>query len=480
MFAAPGAPKRRRIETPFVLEPGKAWLKVLIPQEATLKVIGERGATIAAIAKSTNTHMNISNDSWPGTASRVLTAQAKGAQGNVAGAAAEALRISYADIVGEIQAVVIIPVVVAPLLVGKRGSRVNELQEATKTLISMRRASPGASVEEEQEMLVQGPFDGVGAILQTVAEAIVTASGGPSASQGWAAATAGSAGRPQNFRPDFRPKALTMCRYFLEPGGCRSGDRCEFSHDPDIYNQDINNNKLSFQPPAEFKLMTPTAEAFAQPDFPPPAMSHRPDMLPKSMTPCKYFLQPDLGGCRKGAACDFSHDLATALTALGVGGMHQESAASASQADQIAAEEWESLAGASASASQYSAAPDAFAFSAAPDTFASGSVELSDEELLASPCCAKMQLPTGMRIGSLIGKGGSLMKQLRLETGVSKLHVAEESGGLWLEITGSFCQVQSAMAMTVRRLSSMGAQMPESREEAITVRRYSDRMQAGQ
>jgi len=476
MYVAQGAPKRRRIDTPFVLEPGKAWLKVLIPQEATLKVIGERGATIAAIARSTNTHMNIGSDSWPGTASRVLTVQAKGAQGNVAGAAAEALRVSSADVIGEMQAVIIIPVVVAPLLVGKRGSRVNELQEATKTLISMRRMPPGATLEEEQEMLVQGPFDGVGSILQTVSEAIVTASGGPPPFQGMAASALGSAMRSENFRPDFRPKAQTLCRYFLEAGGCRAGDRCEFSHDPEIYNKDINNNVLSFEPPADFKLKPPTAAALAQPDWPPPARSHRPDMLPKSVTPCKYFLQPDLGGCRKGASCDFSHDLATALNALGVGGVNQESDASAAQADQFATEDWESLAGASASASQASAAPDAFAFSSTPEGLTSGGAELSDEELLASPCCAKLQLPTGMRIGSLIGKGGSLMKQLRQETGVTKLHVAEEAGGLWLEIAGSFCQVQSAMAMTVRRLSSMGVQMADGREEAVTVRRFGDRI----
>lgn len=496
------AAKRPRTDAVPVLDPGLPLLKVLVPNDASHRVIGERGATIGAIAKSTSTHLNISRDVWPGTASRVLTVQAKSLQSNVAGAAAEALRIASGDGAETLHAVLIIPVSVGPLIVGRKGARINELQEMTRTSISMKRPAAGA---DEEEMVVQGPFEGVGAILQTVAEAVLSDNRGglPSAAASVGGAEAygnagGYAGVGAYGAGGVRqPKSQTPCKHFLSPEGCRKGSLCDFSHDFSSLSASSDGAfQRDFRPrsqiPCRFLLQTGSCRKGAQCDFSHDLAGSAPVYTeaqhfsgnasawgevpaqseyrqPKSQTPCKFFLQT--GSCRKGAQCDFSHDFGTGLAASGVG----PGTAAYKEAEELAAaiaasggEELGTVGGllsAPGVSSTWlggagglnSSSPSAGGlWASSPDGMLMSSGEPTEDQVFASPCFVRMQLPATMRVGSLIGRGGSFMKELHQETGANKLHVAEEADGRWLEITGNLRQVQIALELTVRRLNSPG------------------------
>lgn len=346
MYPAPRGTKRPAQDLAYDLS--EPQIRVLIPDEATSKVIGDRGATISGIAKGTGTHMHVSRETWPGTLSRILTVRSKTQPANIAGAAAEALRIAFTE--GQVTpeamtAQLIIPVRIGPLIVGKGGSRVTELQQHTQTFISIKRPPPGM---EEEEMVVQGSYEGIAMVLNAVASASLSGSG---MSGGFRGVGLGYRGAPVIAAPPNYQDVATAVSYQGQP-------------------------------------------TTAAPEVP-------------------QLLQGELEPGTYAAPC-------------------------------------EQLAPAPASAADGTAVPPS-----QPQVPAE--VYISDQDIMRAPCFVKMQLPSTLSMGSLIGKGGVFMRQLHQESGASKLHIADATDGRWLEIHGSISQVQMAMLMVQRRL--LGAQI---------------------
>eukprot|EP00747_Dinoflagellata_sp_TGD_P186282 gnl/TRDRNA2_/TRDRNA2_43236_c0_seq1.p1 gnl/TRDRNA2_/TRDRNA2_43236_c0~~gnl/TRDRNA2_/TRDRNA2_43236_c0_seq1.p1 ORF type:complete len:321 (-),score=62.15 gnl/TRDRNA2_/TRDRNA2_43236_c0_seq1:151-1113(-) len=146
----------------------KLELRVLIPEETASRVIGDKGNTIGGIAKSTNCLMHVGRESYMGTPTRVLACRPKGSGANLAGAAIEGLRVAFEG-ADTIHCSAIIPEKAGPLLIGKRGSRVQELQQSTGCSISTKRPPPGCP---DEEVSISGRISGVAEVLQAVVRSL--------------------------------------------------------------------------------------------------------------------------------------------------------------------------------------------------------------------------------------------------------------------------------------------------------------------
>lgn len=145
-------------------------LRVLIPDELASGVIGKAGSVVSGIAKATLCHLNVSKGAFQSSklgACRVVTAEAKTARSDVPGALAECIRAAFVQKdqgMWKLEVGCIFPVAIASRLVGPRGSRINEIQSASNTLISIIKPHEG---DVDEEMMISGSLDG---ILQVLAE----------------------------------------------------------------------------------------------------------------------------------------------------------------------------------------------------------------------------------------------------------------------------------------------------------------------
>jgi len=329
-------------------DPGWPQLRVLIPQESIRSVIGDRGTTIGSIAKSSGTYMNVSREPWQSSTSRVLTVASRSASANVVGAVGEALRIAYGngDALPEaLNIVIILPVRLGPLIVGRGGSRVTELQQKTQCFVSLKRPPPGV---DEEEMFVQGSFDGISAVLEAVSEAY----------------TAGSM--------DAVPPRVT--RGMENPHEHLRESAREHPREHSREHHPRDHPREHFRESAREHVRESLREQHEQREM----RERAPERSRGS-----YSMTAHSGG-----------------------------------SDDVAARDRRRV----------------------------------DEDVQECESFLKMQLPSGLHVGSFIGKGGSFMRQLHQESRASKLHIEDASDGRWLEIQGTLGQVQIVLTMMTRKL----------------------------
>lgn len=499
-------------------------VRVLIPEDAIKRVIGVRGAVIGGIATTTQTHMNISKEPWPGTTAKVLTVQSKAPSSRAASAAVEALKAAQGDPnstgLEEVSAVVLIPVGLSPLVMGVEGSRVHELEQASLCQILVQ---PSAGAEHE-EVALRGPADGVELILQVVCEAqrpqeqsvdVFDAQGQPPSQE--------SPVQPHKGRVPVPTSSTTVAAALHQPVSSSPtvGGKGTVSQSPGTSAPVLDGlPKLRVLIPDELTKKVIGERGNTIGSIAKATSTHM--NIGRDYwegTTSKVLTVVGRGAGQKvaaaatealraahcndpwgpGAGQDESLHAIVILPVrlgallIGKGGSRVQELQQATDTfislkrppPGVEDEEMTLQGTAQGIQSVLQAVIDADAHSSKPGgrwwnedrggpsqqiatlgaamgatngfvpTIGASELSLSDDEVLASPCTVKMQLPPTLDKRFITGKGGSFMMELTQQSGADKVDIEDAAdGNRWLDIQGSLAQVQMAMLMMTRRIAS--------------------------